>query len=80
MKKKISPLSTSTEEDCLFLKKHFRKSGEKTDTVNSRGKLPAVYERAKRQPLTDLHPAACSVTIFRVSVGLYPCGFTAKIP
>ncbi|KAK3509511.1 hypothetical protein QTP70_035170 [Hemibagrus guttatus] len=41
------------------------KSGGKTDMVNSREKLPVVYERAKRQPLTDIHPAACSITNFR---------------
>ncbi|KAK2816346.1 hypothetical protein Q7C36_022617 [Tachysurus vachellii] len=44
-----------------------QKSGGKTDMANSRGKLLVVYERAKRRPLTDIHPAACSITNFRVS-------------
>lgn len=64
----------------FFLFKYFRKSGGKTDTANSRGKLLVVYERAKRRPLTDIHPAACSITNFRVCVELCPCAFIAKIP
>ncbi|KAI4877403.1 hypothetical protein NFI96_011703, partial [Prochilodus magdalenae] len=42
-----------------------KKNGGKTDTVNLSGKLLVVYERAKRLPLSDIHPAACSFTIFR---------------
>lgn len=31
-----------------------RKSGGKTDTVHSKGKLPVVYEKAKKLHLSDL--------------------------
>ena len=40
--------------NCLYLFPLCRKSGGRTDTAPSRGKLPVVYEKAKRLRLSDI--------------------------
>lgn len=45
-----------------------RKSGGKTDTEHSKGKSPAVYEKAKRLRLSDIYQESSFIDVFRASI------------